>query len=179
MEDDQQLLAKARQGDEHSFRCIVQKYEQAVYATTIGMLGNTADAEDITQEVFIRFHRSLHQFKGEASLGTYLTRIAINLSINEQKKRKRRRWMSIQRTESPDLQISDPTQSPERSDLQDALKKALQILEPDFRSVLVLRLVDGYSVQETAEILQLPMGTVASRLARAQKKLQEILKQWL
>ena len=68
---------------------------------------------------------------------------------------------------------------PGRQDMQDTLRKALQVLDPEFRAVVVLRLIDGYSVRETAEILGLPQGTVASRLARGQQKLREILKKWL
>jgi len=178
MDESQNWLARAREGDEQSFRKLVELHEQQVYATVVGMLGDTAVARDVSQEVFIRFYKTMDQFRGDAKLSTYLSRIAINLSINEQKRRKRRRWLSI-RQEDSTLEIPDNSASPERQELQDTLRRALQLLEPGFRAVVVLRLVDGYSVKETADILGLPQGTVASRLARAQQKLQKILKQWL
>ncbi|MBK7871042.1 MAG: sigma-70 family RNA polymerase sigma factor [Saprospiraceae bacterium] len=76
------------------------------------------------------------------------------------------------------IEEADNCVDPERHDIRDAVQKALQLLEPDFRMVIILRLIDGYSVKETAEMLQLPQGTVASRLARAQEKLKDILKKW-
>ena len=109
-------------------------------------------------------------------MGTYLTRIAINLSLNELKRRQRsvKRFLSFSKP-SRDIDLPDRSESPDRLDKRDSISKALQALDPDFRTIAVLRLVEGYSVKETAEMLQLPMGTVASRLARAQRKLKEIL----
>jgi RNA polymerase sigma-70 factor (ECF subfamily) len=178
MEDKLECLEKARCGDEKSFARLVNQYEGQVYATALGMLGETNTAKDVTQEVFIRFYKAIKTFRGDARISTYLSRIAINLSINELNKRKRRRWLSLQR-DLPHLELSDHSAAAEQQELRDSLKKALQTLTPEFRAVVVLRLVDGYSVQETAEILNVPQGTVASRLARAQKKLQQTLKQWL
>ncbi|RMH54101.1 MAG: sigma-70 family RNA polymerase sigma factor, partial [Bacteroidetes bacterium] len=88
---DETLVARARQGDEQAFRNLVERYESTVAATVIGMLGAGPEAEDVGQETFIRFYRALHQFRGEAAVGTYLTRIAINLSLNALKRRRRRR----------------------------------------------------------------------------------------
>jgi RNA polymerase sigma-70 factor (ECF subfamily) len=177
MEEDQKWLVQSLNGDEQSFRKLVERYEHLVYTTVVGMLGEVPEAKDVTQEVFIRFYKSMHQFRGEASLGTYLSRIAINLSINEQKRRKRRRWLSISRFPALNS-VVDNSSSPERTELKDTLRKAIQQLTPEFRAVVVLRLIDGYSVKEVAEILELPSGTIASRLSRAQEKLQKIIKQW-
>ena len=176
-ETDSQLIQKSREGDQHAFRSLVERYEGQVAATVIGMLGNGEEAEDVGQEVFIRFYRSLDKFRGEASLGTYLTRIAINLSLNAIKKRKRRNIFSLFNSKegSHEMQIPDYGLSQEVRDTQALVQSALQLLEPDFRSVIVLRLIEAYSTKETAEILQLPLGTVLSRLSRAQKKLKQIL----
>ena len=117
----------------------------------------------------------MHQFAGNAKLSTYLGRIAINTALTALDKRKRR--PAAMGTD--DLRLvhrADPSQSPERQELQDALKQALDRLSEEYRAVVVLRLVEGYSVSETAELLQIPMGTVASRLSRAQKELQQYLK---
>lgn len=175
-----QLVARARKGDEAAFRLLVAQHERLVRATAIGMLGDTAEADDIAQEVFIRFYQSLSKFRGESEVGTYLCRIAVNLSINELKRRQRKnRWLSVQREQDSHAAEEDPGTNPGRQELQDTLHNALQTLGPEFRTVAVLRLVDGYSVKETAEILGLPQGTVASRLARAQDRLREMLKKWL
>ena len=111
-------------------------------------------------------------------MSTYLGRMAINLSLNALQRKKRRRWLSLVRDDGSDIPYdrADGNSDPSRVELRDVLQQALAKLSPDFRSVVVLRLIEGYSVQETAEMLQLPMGTVASRLSRAQKELQKYLK---
>ncbi len=176
MRTDTELIALASNGDENAFRFLVERYQQQVRATVVGMLGEVPEADDVSQSVFIRFYKSLEKFRGESGLGTYLTRIAINLSLNELKRRQRRfqRFFSIQK-EDRVMEIPDHSESPERMETRDLISQALQRLEPDFRAIVVLRLVEGYSVKETAKMLELPMGTVASRLARAQRKLKEIL----
>lgn len=129
----------------------------------------------------MRFYKSVHRFKGESSLGTYLIRIAINLSINELKRRQRRnRFFHFSsepgiEMESLPAENSLANPSPEQVEQKAIIHQALQKLEPRFRSVIVLRLIDGYSTKETAQILKLPTGTVLSRLARAQMKLKKIL----
>lgn len=173
---EQALIASARKGDEHAFRQLVQRHQQQVRATVIGMLGDVPEADDIAQEVFVKLHEKLGDFRGEAKLSTYLVRIAINLSLNEQKKRQRRqRRLRAIDSESIPLQLEDKASNPGRFEMRDALRQALDQLEPEFRAVVVLRLIDGYSVKETAGILGLPQGTVASRLARAQARLRELL----
>lgn len=172
---DQQLLEQARAGDNKAFEQLVKRYESQVAATVIGMLGKCDAADDVGQEVFIRFYKGLDKFRGEASLGTYLTRIAMNLSLNELKRRNRRQLFF----KKPEGELTDAAISPDdsimRHETQELVQNAIQKLEPGFRAVIVLRLIEGYSTGETAEILKIPRGTVLSRLARAQKKLREIL----
>ena len=166
------LVSQALTGSHAAFRQIVETHEQSVARTVSGMLGSTADAEDVGQETFIRFYHAMKQYKGEASLKTYLTRIAINLSLNQIKKRKKRKWISMS---------ADPVLSPPSEDVinikdeKEELEYALRQLEPEFRSVVVIRLIQGYTTKETAEMLDIPQGTVLSRLSRAQQKLKEIL----
>lgn len=177
---DEALVDAARDGSEDAFRELVKRYEGRVAAVVIRMLGDTAEAEDVGQETFIRFYRGLRGFRGQASVGTYLTRIAINLSLNEIKKR-RRRSIFIPFTpvgkekDAPDQEFEDPRASAEYDDTPDRINKALNQLKPEFRSVVVLRLMEGYTSKETAEILGLPVGTVLSRLKRSQEKLKRIL----
>ena len=170
---DEQLVNAIREGDDNAFRTLILRHESRVASTIIGMLGRCPEADDVGQETFIRFYKSLHQFRGESSVATYLTRIAINLSLNELKKRKRRQQMFSQNT----LEPMEPGYQDDNlyNDEKELIHKAIGLLEPKFRSVIVLRLMDGYSTKETAEILKLPTGTVLSRLARAQSKLKKIL----
>jgi RNA polymerase sigma-70 factor (ECF subfamily) len=139
------------------------------------MLGHTTEAEDVGQETFVRFYQSLHRFRGESSIGTYLTRIAINLSLNEIRKRKRNRNLFFSKNENAIENVADAHKLKDQKETKKLVQLGLQKLPPKFRSVIVLRLIDGYSTEETAKILNLPVGTVLSRLARAQMKLKEIL----
>ncbi len=141
----------------------------------IGMLGHTTEAEDIGQETFVRFYQSLDRFRGESSIGTYLTRIAINLSLNELRRRKRYRILFFSRNENAIEKVPDAQDLKNKKETETLVQWGLQRLAPKFRSVIVLRLIDGYSTEETAKILNLPVGTVLSRLARAQMKLKAIL----
>jgi RNA polymerase sigma-70 factor (ECF subfamily) len=173
---DDQLVEAARDGDSAAFKELVKRYESRVAATVVGMLGNTAEADDVGQETFIRFYRALKSFRGESSVGTYLTRIAINLSLNELKRRKRFFSVFSRSAEDDDLpEMKDPKATDFGFEEKEVVQWALQKLNPEFRSVLVLRLIDGYSTEETAAILKIPLGTALSRLARAQKKMREIL----
>ncbi|MFQ5822886.1 MAG: RNA polymerase sigma factor [bacterium] len=172
---DQELLQQAREGDSKAFEELVKRYESQVAATVIGMLGKCQETEDVGQEVFIRFYKALHSFHAESSLGTYLTRIAMNLSLNELKRRKRRQ-LFFKNFEDDMTEIAiDPDDTITKHERQELVQNAIQKLEPGFRVVIVLRLINGYSTDETAKILDLPIGTVLSRLSRAQKKLKETL----
>ena len=171
-EEDKARINAVRNGDQRAFEEIVEKYRGMVAKVVIGMLGNRPDADDVGQETFIRFYRSLNQYKGEASLGTYLTRIAINLSLNALKKRKRHEMTELDEKHNP-LWIH--ASSSQQSDNVEWVQKALAQLDEKYRVVVVLRLIEGYSTKETAQILRLPEGTVLSRLARAQVKLKSIL----
>ena len=169
------LVQKARNGDNNAFKRLVEQNEHRVAATVIGMLGNCPDADDVGQETFIRFYRSLDKFRGDASVGTYLTRIAINLSLNELKRRKRKNTLFFSRNEEKMETAPDKNDPKKKKELKEIVRLGIEKLEPKHRAVLVLRLMEGFSTKETAEILNLPVGTVLSRLARAQKKLKEIL----
>ncbi|MFC2164666.1 RNA polymerase sigma factor [Acidobacteriota bacterium] len=172
---EQELIASALNGDNDAFKEIVKKYESRVAATVIGMLGYCPEAEDIGQETFVRLYQSLHRFRGESSLGTYITRIAINLSLNEIRRRGRHRQIYLTNSEEKIEKIADSHNDSEQNEMSELIQRGLQKLPAKFRSVIVLRLIDGYSTEETAKILNLPNGTVLSRLARGQMKLKKVL----
>ncbi len=169
---DQNLLLAVKAGDMSAFTELVQRHEERVAATVYGMLGQCPEAEDVGQETFIRFYKSIHKFRGDSSLATYLTRIAINLSLNELKRRKRRQHRSVQLENARHVVAETDSEDPE---LKQQLQRAIETLAPDHRSVVVLRLVDGLSTKETAAVLNVPEGTVLSRLARAVEKLRNSL----
>lgn len=174
---DNELIESARAGDKSAFSALVERHQRTVATTVIGMLGAGDDAEDVGQTVFIRFYNALNDFRGEAQLSTYLTRIAINLSLNELKRQQRRNLFFFRPNgENQHYDIPEREDHESERDTKEIVNKALQALDPKFRSVAVLRLIQGYSTKETAEILKLPVGTVLSRLARAQEKLKELLK---
>lgn len=160
---------------------LVERYEGPVAATVIGMLGPGGDADDVGQEVFLRFYRALDDFRGDAALKTYLTRIAINLSLNAIKRRNRwlGRFVSRDREadEAPLVEPAmDGARDHEARDTTALVRRGLRSLRPEHRAVVVLRMIEGHSTRETAEILDLPQGTVMSRLKRATDALRETLR---
>lgn len=166
------LVNRVIDGDMKAFEQIVKQYKPMMAKVIIGMVGNREDAEDIGQESFIRFYRAVHHYKGDAALGTYLTRIAINLSLNELKKRKSNNPVSLD--EKHETQHSD-SRSFQKRDNSELVQQALVRLETKYRSVVVLRLIQGFSTKETAKILKIPSGTVLSRLSRGQERLRQII----
>ncbi|HQO74799.1 MAG TPA: sigma-70 family RNA polymerase sigma factor [Candidatus Marinimicrobia bacterium] len=172
---DQEIIDACLSGNENAFAEIIRRYEPRVAATVIGMLGRCPEAEDVGQETFIRFYKSMSKFRGESSLSTYLTRIAMNLSINELNRRKRQsRFMPLDDPEISRKTSGDPGNQAD-SESGAIIRRAVAQLAPKFRSTIVLRLIEGYSTEETAQILQLPVGTVLSRLARAKVQLMNLL----
>ena len=171
---DQEIIKRILAGETDLYREIIVKYESQIAAVIYGMIGKTPEAEDIGQETFIRFYKNLKNFRGDSGVGTYLTRIAINLSLNEIKRRKRKNMMFVYE-ENNKLEIQHDENISENNEDKDLIHKAIQNLSPKFRSVIVLRLMQGYSTKETAKLLNIPVGTVLSRLTRAQKKLKQML----
>lgn len=176
---DAELLARARQGDNEAFRRLVERYEPVVAATVIGMLGNGDDADDVGQETFIRFHRAMDSFREESTLKTYLVRIAMNLSLNALKQRKRRSWRFPSRDRDADVPVAmapvPDVPLDEVEERRGLVTRAVQQLGEKHRAVVTLRLLQGLSVRETGQVLGIPEGTVLSRLARATEQLRALL----
>lgn len=174
--DDELLVTLSVDGDSRAYGEIVRRYENMVAGIVKGMLGNTQQAEDVGQDTFIRLYVSLSSFRGDSKLGTYIQRIAINLSLNEIKRGKR--FVSLfQRSSNddnaPEKELPDSVLNAEDdNDLKEILEKAIAALPDDYKAVVVLRLIQGYSTKESAEILELPVGTVLSRLSRARNHLK-------
>jgi RNA polymerase sigma-70 factor (ECF subfamily) len=179
---DVELIARARVGDDRAFGVLVDRYQGAVAATVIGMLGRGDDADDVGQETFIRFHRALDRFRGESSLKTYLVHIAMNLSLNALKRRRRSLLRFVSRDEHemdlPETRIG-PDGDVDASELHLLVRRAVARLNEKHRAVVVLRLFQDCSTRETARILGVPEGTVLSRLSRAMKDLEAQLEPYV
>jgi RNA polymerase sigma-70 factor, ECF subfamily len=175
--DDDELIRRSRSGDENAFRILVDRYEPRVAAVVVGMLGSVPEADDVGQEVFIRFYRSLDRFRGDAAVPTYLTRIAINQCLKALKKRKRWYERFLNRDEEEDAPdpVSDelPNAGVESSEQAEYLRRKLATLSDEHRAVIVLRVMEGYSTKETAAMLDVPEGTVMSRLKRGLAKMKD------
>ncbi|MGH7588554.1 MAG: RNA polymerase sigma factor [Gemmatimonadota bacterium] len=174
-DSDSELLDRARGGEERAFRLLVERYEPRIASVVTAMLGPGDDAEDVGQETFIRFYRSIDRFRGEASLGTYLTRIAINLSRNALRRGRRQAARFASRGDL-ELRGSEPAieaeDEVEGRELRRRVRRAVDRLDGKHRAVVVLRMMEGYSTKETAAILEIAEGTVLSRLSRAMRKLE-------
>ncbi len=172
-----ELIEAIKRGNTEAFRRFVEIHEKSIANVIIGMLGDTQEAENVAQDVFIKFFYNIHKFRKESSARTYLTRIAINLSLNAIKKTKiRKSW--LENTENIASCKSEPEYQPEYFELKDILKNALEKLEEKQRAVFILRMIEGFSTKETAGILKIPQGTVLSRLHRATERMKNELKDY-
>jgi RNA polymerase sigma-70 factor (ECF subfamily) len=175
---DSELIAKARKGHTGALRLLVERYQQRVFAVALGLVHNREDALDISQEAFLRVHRSLDSFEGDSQFFTWLYRIVYNLCIDHLR---RRRFETvalddiaepIQEEEPLD---ADPLRKLDNEQLRERLNTALAALTPAHRAVLILREVEGLSYKEIAAVVGCTMGTVMSRLFHARKNLQRQL----
>ena len=171
--DDRELVTRAAGGDESAFRAIVERHEQALARTITAMLGPGDDADDVGQETFVRFFGALPRFRGDAQLGTYLTRIAVNLCCDTLERRRRRaRWLTMGGSDDePAIAAPDETEALELAERKEAVRRAVASLDAKHQAIVVLRILEERSTREVAEILGIPEGTVMSRLKRALEKL--------
>ena len=172
-----ELILAAQRGDGDAFESLVRLYEKRVFALALRMCGNSEDAAEISQEVFLSAWQSLKFFRRESSFSTWLYRLTSNASMDLLRKQKRP-TLSIEDEElNIDLPDSSPTpeEALERSALREEVEKGLQALSPDHRQVLVLREMHQLSYNEIADTLQMDVGTVKSRICRGRKQLRKIL----
>lgn len=179
--DDSAILNRAREGDVDAFNRLVLTHERPVYSLTYRLLGNADDAADATQEAFINAYRAIGTFRGE-EIRPWLFRIAARCCYDQLRRRKRRREDSLEGESEEDSW--DPPTSPEHGPEQGALRaetaavieQALQTLPFDQRMIVTLCDVQGLSYEEAAEIADVELGTVKSRLSRARARLREMLR---
>jgi len=180
--DDSELIAKTLDGDSAAFGRLVLKYQDRLYNTVMHVCGNAEDARDVVQNAFVQSYVKLKTFKGTSAFYTWLYRIAFNEAINI--KRKKRPTLSADRAREtsgiePEDDQAGPHEKMEVDERRRQVREAIGTLNDEHRSVLVLREIDGCSYETIAEILDLPVGTVRSRLHRARLQLREELKEVL
>jgi RNA polymerase sigma-70 factor (ECF subfamily) len=178
--DAPRFLDRLRAGDAPAFEDLVMTYQHRVFGVALRMLGNRAEAEEVAQEAFVRAHRALGEFRGDAKLSTWLYAITSRLCLNRLASGERR---MARQGEDALLRLSDagprPDAALERRELEAALGRAIADLPEDRRIVVVLRDLEGLSYEEIAQVLELELGTVRSRLHRARAELKEKLERFL
>ncbi len=167
-------------GQTSKFEILVGNYQQRIYTTMFGMLGNRQDAEDVTQEAFVTAFRKLDKFERRASFYTWLHRIAFNAAIDLQRRKKRTRnqFVSVEMidtTEPTDQKSDSPAAIVITKETVSQVQLALSRLDEERRNIIVLRDLQGIDYAEIATMLEIPVGTVRSRLHRARIELREIL----
>jgi RNA polymerase sigma-70 factor (ECF subfamily) len=172
-------LGPALSGDAMSgFEELYKKHYRRVYSICLRMTGNTAEAEDLTQEVFIQLHRKLKSFRGESAFTTWLHRLTVNQVLMHFRKRSVKSELTTDDGEMPDS-IDPDTINPEAMPIVDqiALKNAIAKLPPGYRTVFLLHDVEGYEHEEIGKLLGCSSGTSKSQLHKARMKLRRLLKQ--
>lgn len=169
LSEDAQLVAKAREGDEAAFRDLVEKYRQLAYHTAYGFLRDAHLARDVSQETFVRVYNNLDSYDPKRPFGTWMRRIAVNLSIDELRRKRRRSEIPLEHTVSASRTDTDPVHRAELSEEQAAVWRVLDKLPVKYRTVMVLREIEGLSTREVAEITGKPEVSVRWRLHRARK----------
>ncbi len=186
--EDLALVNRAKEEDAAAYDQLVRKYQERIYATVYHMTSNHEDANDLTQETFIKAYRALKSFKGDSSFYTWIYRIAVNKTINFLKQRKNRVHMSLNDMDfnaenDPDMVALVSEKTPRRdlgiAELSEKLNAALQKLSEPHRMVVTLHDVQGLSHDEIAKIMDCNVGTVRSRLFYARQQLQAILSDYL
>ncbi len=181
--DDRALVARTQDGNRDAFCTLVERYQERVLNLVYRRLNDRDLAYDVAQEVFFKAYRALSRFKGDSAFYTWLFRITVNETISARRKQMRHdRAGSLdqagqdgeKRQDPPDSSF-DPSAEAERLDEQTMVQKAIANLDEDLSQVILLRDIDGRSYQEISAILQIPLGSVKSRIHRGRQHLKESL----
>jgi RNA polymerase sigma-70 factor (ECF subfamily) len=182
--EEMELVRRAKRGDDRAFEDLVRRYDRNVFRIAQHITQNREDAEDVVQEAFLKAYRNLARFQEQSKFYTWLVRIAVNEALMKLRRRKPERTVSLDeevKTEDDSLprEVADWSPNPEQmfnqAELRDILTRTIQGLPAGFRTVFVLRDVEGLSTEETAQALELSIPAVKSRLLRARLQLRERL----
>ncbi len=177
---DWELVKQCQAGEMSAFQELVSRYYQKVYMVSLGLLRNREDARDVAQEAFFRAYRKINSFQGGSSFYTWIYRIAVNISIDTQRRQKRNpldfRESMDGVLEAQNEVARDPFADVHDKELRERLTKAINDLTPEHKAVIVLRTIEGMSYKDIGQVLGCSEGTVMSRLHYARKKLQDKLR---
>ena len=172
-QEDASLIARVVEGDHDAFAALMRRHEDRVFAVCLRVMGNRAAALDAAQEAFLTLYRKAGQYQGTAAVGTWLYRIAVNACYDMLRKERRRPSEALPAYVDPaDPHGEDAFTSVE---LRPSVEDALATLTPEFRAVVILSDLEGMSLPDVAEALEIPVGTVKSRLFRARRQLAVLL----
>lgn len=177
--EDELLIKRAQQGDSKSLEELLIAYEKRVYNIAYRFMGNEADAYDMAQESLIKIYRGITSFKGEASLSSWVYRLTVNTCMDGLRKRKNAP-VSLEHSIEKGVPFEDAYyDTPEEQALtlerSEDIQKAINILSKNYKAVVVMRDIDGFSYEEIAKTLDISVGTVKSRINRGRQKLKELL----
>jgi RNA polymerase sigma-70 factor, ECF subfamily len=180
VDPDRELVDAARRGSQEAYSDLVNRYQSRVFNLARASTGNDADADDLAQDVFIRVFRGLRSFRGDSTFRTWLYRVAVNVLRSHAVRRSMFGWF---RREEPDAgnetdpldAVAGPDSLEARVEQRDAIDRALSQLPVDLRVAVSLRDIEGLEYREIAEVLDVPIGTVMSRIARGRGKLRPLL----
>jgi RNA polymerase sigma-70 factor (ECF subfamily) len=176
--NDEQMVERALSGDPEAFGEIVQRWERRIFALAFGMLGREEDARDATQETFLAAFRNLRGFRGEAKVSSWLHRIAVNQCITRQRRAKVRGETALEDEAEKNAAVFalpldvSPARTVEKTERSLAVRRAVGLLPPDLRQVVVMKEFEELTFQQISEALELPLSTVKSRLYTALRQLQ-------
>jgi RNA polymerase sigma-70 factor (ECF subfamily) len=181
--DDRALVRAAQQGDMGAFEELVARHRDKIYARAYTMMRNEEEAIDLSQEAWVKGWQRLDQFQGESSFGTWMTRIVINLCLDQIRKQKRQRTESIEEMDEESGGVErqmpvvtvNPTAGLERGELRQRIDQALGQLSYEHRTALVLHEFEEMEYKEIAKVMDCSIGTVMSRLFYARRKLAALL----
>ncbi len=173
--DELQLIIRAQQGDMQAFEALYHRHKTALYRTALAISGDRFLAEEILQEVFLRAYRHLPQMRTDVSPAPWLYRVMVNLTYDITARRRRKQTMLQKLTGWLPSSVKSPENQVETQELQTMVLKAVNRLEIKQRTTLVLFYLQGLSLEEIAEIMSVPVGTVKSRLHYARKKLRKTI----
>ncbi len=184
--EDRALVRRVQRGDASAFNDLIIKYEKVVFNFSYRLTQNYDDANDVAQDAFIRAYNAINSFRGDAAFSTWIFRITTNVFLDERKKRRAHPQQSLdeyasQEEQREGMQVEDPGPTPEElvteKDRQRILSEAVQSLPEYQRTMVVLYHQQQKSYEEIAEIMEMPIGTVKSRLNRARIALKEKLQE--
>ncbi len=190
--DDLTLVQRVRSGDQRAYKTLVERYQRKVFSVALGMLKDREEARDVAQEAFVKVYRYLDHFKGDASFYTWLYRITVNICIDVMRRKGSAKSENVEFDETLQHDVSEanlgalgtrlgtnPQKSALRKELAEKIQAALEQVPEKHRAILLLREIEGMSYEDLARTLNIPKGTVMSRLFHARLKVQKVLNEYL